>query len=189
MERRALNIDHGSGRLRDARWAPSPNCDDRPPGCAVDLVVIHGISLPPGDFGGPWIEALFTNSLPESEHPYFAEIKEMRVSAHVLIRRDGELIQFVPFHQRAWHAGVSCYQDREHCNDFAIGIELEGCDDIPYTDDQYRQLARLIRALITAYPTLSTERLVGHSDIAPGRKTDPGPAFDWERLKTELNRA
>lgn len=181
-----LTVDHATGRLSGARWTPSPNCDERPPGSAIDLVVIHGISLPPGEFGGPWIEALFTNTLPADGHPYFAEIHTLRVSAHLLIRRDGELVQFVPFHQRAWHAGVSCFEERSNCNDFAIGIELEGCDETPYTDAQYRQLVRVIQALRAAYPGIGAERVVGHCDIAPERKSDPGPLFDWARLKSAL---
>jgi AmpD protein len=147
---------------------------------------VHSISLPPGEYGGPWIEKLFTNQLPAEAHPYFAEIYQMKVSAHVLIRRDGTVQQFVPFHQRAWHAGQSCYQGRETCNDFSIGIELEGSDDSAFEAIQYQQLAALIEALNAGYPNISKTRLAGHSDIAPGRKTDPGSGFDWDRLKTLL---
>ncbi len=186
MNEPPLIIDRTEGRLREARWVASPNCDERPSGTAIDVIVIHGISLPPGEFGGPWIEALFTNNLPASAHPYFAEIQSQRVSAHLLIRRGGELVQFVPFHLRAWHAGVSCFGERERCNDFAIGIELEGSDDVPYTDAQYRQLTHVIQALIATYPDIRTEHIVGHSDIAPQRKSDPGPAFDWVRLRNGL---
>lgn len=183
-----LSIDPQSGRLSEARWVPSPNCDARPADAIIDLIVIHGISLPPGEFGGPWIEALFTNTLPPDHHPYFAEIHELRVSAHLLIRRNGELVQFVPFHQRAWHAGASCYHKRDNCNDFAIGIEMEGTDDTPYTDSQYRRLGTVVRVLMDCYPAITTEKVVGHSDVAPGRKTDPGPSFDWPRLHAALQR-
>lgn len=181
-----FSIDHGSGRLRGARFVASPHCDARPPGTAVDLLVIHGISLPPGEFGGPWIERLFLGTLPAEVHPYFAGIQGLHVSAHVLIRRDGELLQFVPFEQRAWHAGVSAFEGRSVCNDFSIGVELEGCDDLPYSDAQYAALAPLTRALMAAYPGITPARIVGHSDIAPGRKTDPGRAFDWARLRRAL---
>jgi len=161
----------------------SPNANDRPEGCVPELLVIHNISLPPGQFGGGQVQALFQNTLDSSAHPYFAEIADLQVSAHLLVERDGAVTQFVPFNRRAWHAGVSCYQGRSACNDFSIGIELEGCDDIPYSDAQYQQLAAVIKQLLLCYPTLSPERIVGHSDIAPGRKTDPGPAFDWSRLR------
>jgi len=157
--------------LVEARRVLSPNCDARPSGCDISLIVVHGISLPPGEYGGSWIDDLFTNSLDTSAHPYFAEIEGMRVSSHLLIRRSGELVQYVPFTDRAWHAGSSCYRNRESCNDFAIGIELEGCDD---------------HALRDRSPDLGAEDVVGHSDIAPGRKTDPGPAFDWDRLRRLL---
>jgi AmpD protein len=178
-----LRVDPDSDFLDDVRRVPSPNFDARPPGAALELIVVHGISLPPGAFGGPWIEQLFTNVLPPDEHPYFATIGELRVSSHVLVRRDGELAQFVSFRDRAWHAGKSSYGGRDACNDFSIGIELEGADTIPYEDAQYRVLANLVAALCAAYATLSPDRLVGHSDIAPGRKTDPGPAFDWPRAR------
>jgi len=145
-----------------------------------------GSAWPPGEYGGPWIDQLFTNTLSSDAHPYFAQIASLKVSAHLLIRRDGELVQYVPFHLRAWHAGVSQYCGRERCNDFSIGIELEGTDEQPYEPRQYDQLARVIDALVAAYPTLSTERIAGHSDVAPGRKTDPGPAFDWVRLRALL---
>ena len=160
----------------------SPNCDRRPPGTAVDLLVVHGISLPPGCFGTNRVIELFQNRLDVRAHPYFAGLKGLRVSAHVLIRRDGELVQFVPFHRRAWHAGVSCFEGRERCNDFSIGVELEGADDVPYAPPQYQRLGELAGVLMRAYPRMSARRIVGHSDIAPGRKTDPGPAFDWARL-------
>jgi AmpD protein len=177
-----MRIEPATGLLDAARQVASPNHDERPPGSAPELVVVHCISLPPGDFGGPHIEALFTNCLDPDAHPYFAEICALEVSAHALIRRDGAIVQFVPFHRRAWHAGQSCYEGRERCNDFSVGIELEGTDDGEYEPAQYRQLVRLLRALGEAYPTLDGAPLVGHSDIAPGRKTDPGPGFDWTRL-------
>jgi AmpD protein len=151
---------------------------------AVDLLVIHGISLPPGDFGGPWIDDLFQNRLDGTAHPYFRELDHLRVSAHLVIRRDGELVQYVDLHKRAWHAGTSSFQGREVCNDFAIGIELEGTDRIPYEDIQYRVLAETAREIGARFPAIGPESIVGHSDIAPGRKTDPGPAFDWGRFRT-----
>ena len=172
--------------LGGVRRVMSPNCDERPAGCDISLVVVHGISLPPGEYGGCWIDDLFTNRLDPAVHPYFAEIADLRVSSHVLIRRDGELVQYVPFTHRAWHAGQSCYQARECCNDVAIGIELEGQDDEPYEAVQYRRLAALIRLLRDYYPQIRNEAVVGHCDIAPGRKTDPGPAFDWDRLRGML---
>jgi AmpD protein len=179
-------VDTQNGLLRGARFVPSPNHDERPAGAAPELLVVHGISLPPGQYGGPWIDQLFTNTLPRGEHPYFEQIAELRVSSHLLIRRDGETVQYVPFHLRAWHAGKSCYEGRERCNDFSIGIELEGADDSAYEAVQYRRLADVIVALCRAYRTLSPERIAGHSDIAPGRKTDPGAAFDWPRLRALL---
>ena len=160
----------------------SPNQDDRPDGAEPTMIVVHGISLPPGEFGGPEIEALFTNSLDWDAHPYFGEIRGMEVSAHVLIRRDGSVVQFVPFGKRAWHAGESCFRGQHRCNDFSVGIELEGEDETPYDDRQYAVLPDLVRALCVAYPAISAREIAGHCDIAPGRKTDPGPAFDWLRL-------
>jgi len=174
------------GWLTSAERRPSPNCDARPEEGVVDLIVVHGISLPPGEFGGGWIDALFTNTLEADAHPYFREIAGLEVSAHVLIRRDGEVVQYVPFDRRAWHAGQSCYEGRERCNDFSIGIELEGCDDQAYEAVQYKALADICRALLAAYPALTPQRIVGHCDIAPGRKTDPGPSFDWARLRSLL---
>ena len=180
---RRIGRPDAAGLVAGADYRPSPNCDDRPMGEAVRLLVIHAISLPPGRFGGDSIERLFTNRLDPAAHPYFAQISGLRVSAHFLVRRRGELIQFVPCGRRAWHAGVSRWQDRERCNDFSIGIELEGCDDRPFTALQYRRLATLIRQLRAAYPI---EAIVGHADIAPGRKTDPGPHFDWARLRAAV---
>lgn len=179
-------VDALAGLIEGARYSPSPHCDARPPDTAIDLLVIHGISLPPGEFGGPWIEHLFLGSLPLEAHPYFRQIANPRVASHLLIRRDGELRQFVPFTRRAWHAGVSGFQGRAACNDFSIGIELEGTDHVAYADAQYAELARVSRALMHAYPGITPARIVGHADIAPGRKTDPGPAFDWARLRAEL---
>lgn len=173
--------EHGwlGGDLTNFRRVASPNFDTRPAGMAIELLVIHNISLPPDQFGGPGVEQLFTNTLNPAEHPYYAEIQGMKVSAHFFIRRDGSLIQFVSCLDRAWHAGLSQWQGRERCNDFSIGVELEGCDTQVFEDAQYATLTRLSDALHSAYPLLG---IVGHSDVAPGRKTDPGPCFDWSRL-------
>jgi N-acetyl-anhydromuramoyl-L-alanine amidase len=179
-------LDIDDGLLRAARHVPSPNHDERPEGCVPELVVVHGISLPAGEFGGPWIDRLFTNRLPAAAHPVVCEIARLKVSSHVLMRRDGELVQYVPFQLRAWHAGVSSWCGRERCNDFSIGIELEGTDTLPYEPVQYRQLAAVIAALWRHYPSLEPTPLQGHADIAPGRKTDPGPAFDWRGLQALL---
>ena len=179
-------VNPDTGLIQPARYHPSPNCDPRPDGCELELIVVHGISLPPGEYGGPWIDRLFDNRLPPEVHPYFASIADLKVSSHLLIRRDAELVQYVPFHLRAWHAGVSSYQGRERCNDYSIGIELEGQDEEPYTPNQYQRLAEVILALETAYPGIDRQRVVGHSDIAPGRKTDPGPAFSWGLLDEKL---
>jgi AmpD protein len=180
----ALSIDPGTGLLGGASFRPSPNQDARPPGAGIDLIIVHGISLPPGDFGNEWVEALFHNRLPPEQHPFFKSIEGLRVSSHFYIRRDGEVLQFVPCHARAWHAGLSVWRHRVACNDYSVGIELEGTDDIPYERVQYEVLARLISALESAYPTLGHAPVVGHSEVAPGRKTDPGPAFDWNFLET-----
>jgi AmpD protein len=179
-------IDTTTGLLEQARQLPSPNVDTRPEGLLPDLIIVHGISLPPGEYGGSWIDQLFTNSLPPDAHPYFKQIEGLKVSTHILIRRDGELVQYVPFQLRAWHAGVSNYQGRERCNDFSIGIELEGSDDEAYEAAQYQVLAQLIISLCAHYPSLTSQRVVGHSDVAPGRKTDPGEAFDWPRLRAMI---
>jgi N-acetyl-anhydromuramoyl-L-alanine amidase len=178
-----VQVDVDSGLMQSARQVASPNYDARPAGVEADLIVVHGISLPPGEFGGPWIERLFMNTLPSDLHPYFAEIAGLRVSSHVLVARDGELTQFVKFTDRAWHAGQSVYDGREACNDFSIGVELEGADTTPYEAAQYVALGEIVAALCKAYPRLSPDRVVGHSDIAPGRKTDPGPEFDWQRAR------
>ena len=175
-------VSPGAGLIRPATQCPSPNQDERPEGSEPELVIIHGISLPPGEFGGPYIESLFTNCLDCTAHPYFREIEGMQVSSHLLVRRDGELIQFVPFERRAWHAGLSQFRGRSCCNDFSIGIELEGTDDTPYTDEQYKHLVAVIQAITATYPKISARRIAGHCDVAPGRKTDPGPAFNWLRL-------
>ena len=169
------------GKLPAARFIESPNHDDRPAGCAITMAVIHNISLPPGQYGSQDVAALFTNTLDPTAHSYFANIYQNRVSTHFFIRRDGELIQFVPCVRRAWHAGVSFWQGRERCNDFSVGIELEGCDTEAFEVVQYDVLNKLLIALKETYPISD---VVGHSDIAPGRKTDPGPCFDWTKIKT-----
>ena len=176
-----MHIDQGW--LSTATALASPNADPRPDKSDISLLVIHNISLPPGQFGGGHVAELFTNTLDPNTHPYFAEIANLKVSAHLLIDREGVVIQFVPFDQRAWHAGVSAFAGRPACNDFSIGIELEGTDTDPYTHLQYECLVKITQCLIAEYPALSSERVAGHSDIAPDRKTDPGPAFDWTRFK------
>lgn len=181
-----LALTEGGQWLLDARRLPSPNADARPPGLPIDLIVVHGISLPAGEFGGPYIDALFSNTLPQDDARFAAE-RVLRVSAHVLIRRDGALVQYVPFGARAWHAGESSWLGRARCNDYSIGIELEGTDRLPYEDVQYRQLARLARTLMQQHPAITLDRIVGHADVAPGRKTDPGPAFEWSRLRALLS--
>jgi len=181
-----LTVEPATGLLAGVRQVLSPHCDARPKGVAPELIVIHGISLPPGEFGGPWIDHLFAGDLPPDAHPCFRDVAALRVSAHAVIRRDGAITQYVPFRLRAWHAGQSQYRGRSACNDFSIGIELEGTDTTPYTDAQYESLMLLVRALLATYPTLAAERIAGHSDIAPGRKTDPGPAFDWQRWRKML---
>nr|WP_041474248.1 1,6-anhydro-N-acetylmuramyl-L-alanine amidase AmpD [Erwinia sp. Ejp617] len=173
------------GWIAGVRRVPSPHFNQRPDDEAPSLLVIHNISLPPGEFGGPWIDALFTGQLDADAHPYFSGICQLQVSAHCLIRRDGEIVQYVPFHLRAWHAGVSSYQGREVCNDFSIGIELEGTDTLPYTDAQYQALRAVTELLVQHYPSIA-RHIAGHSDIAPQRKTDPGPSFDWTRFRAVL---
>lgn len=168
--------------LKSSQYVSSPHCDARPTNSTIDMIVIHNISLPPAEFGHDHIEKFFCGQLDHSVHPYFETIKQLRVSSHLLIKRTGEIFQFVPFTQRAWHAGESYFQGRERCNDFSIGIELEGTDDLPYEKIQYEKLAEIIKTLQKAYPDITRERIVGHSDIAPGRKTDPGPSFDWHYL-------
>jgi N-acetyl-anhydromuramoyl-L-alanine amidase len=169
-----------SGIVRAAAQIPSPNFDDRPAGTRITLVVVHGISLPPGEFGGPWIVELFTNRLNNAAHPYFATLAGQKLSTHFLIRREGSIAQFVPCAYRAWHAGVSSWRGHDQCNDYSIGVELEGTDEVPYTELQYAALAALTRALKRRYPIRD---VVGHCDIAPGRKSDPGPSFDWKLFR------
>jgi AmpD protein len=177
-----MHID-ATGMLEGVRFVASPNCDERPRGTPVELLVVHAISLPPGEFGGPAIEQLFENRLDPRAHPYYAGIAALRVSAHFLVRRTGDLVQFVPCSKRAWHAGTSQWRGRPACNDYSIGIELEGTDDRPFEARQYELLAELTNAIERAYPIAE---IVGHADIAPGRKTDPGPHFDWRRYRTLL---
>ena len=173
-----------AGLLDSAQFIASPNCDERPAGTEISLLVIHNISLPPDEFGGNGVTELFTNQIDPQAHPYYQTLQGLKVSAHFFIRRDGALIQFVPCNQRAWHAGVSNWQGRERCNDFSVGIELEGNDTTPFTDTQYEVLIGLTRCLCEHYPI---QNIAGHSDIAPGRKTDPGPWFDWKRYDSSLS--
>ncbi|WP_300656091.1 1,6-anhydro-N-acetylmuramyl-L-alanine amidase AmpD [Pseudomonas sp.] len=180
-----MQLDSRSGWCQGVRHCPSPNFNERPQG-EVSLLVIHNISLPPGQFGTGKVQEFFQNRLIIDEHPYFAEIATLRVSAHFLIERDGAITQFVSCNERAWHAGQSCFAGRENCNDYSLGIELEGTDEQPFTDAQYAALVGLTAELQRAYPALNLERICGHSDIAPTRKTDPGPAFDWPRLRAAL---
>jgi AmpD protein len=183
----ALSIE--AGRLLGARQLCSPNFGPRPEGCPVDLLVVHNISLPPGEFGGGYVDDLFCNRLNPAVHPYFRAISALQVSAHLFIDRHGAVTQFVNLLDRAWHAGASHYRGLENCNDFSIGIELEGSDDVPFTEPQYRCLIDVARLLCRTYPLITAQRVVGHSDIAPGRKTDPGPHFDWMRLRSALEQA
>ncbi|WP_018878619.1 1,6-anhydro-N-acetylmuramyl-L-alanine amidase AmpD [Thioalkalivibrio sp. ALE28] len=188
-----MKSPHAETVTPDRDWYPpaqrldSPNQDERPPGQQPELIVVHAISLPPGEFGGGHVAELFQNRLDPDAHPYFAEVGGLRVSAHVLIDREGQATQFVPFSRRAWHAGVSRWQGRERCNDFSIGIELEGTDEDPFTPAQYVALAQMIGWVRARWPDIGPDALAGHSDIAPGRKTDPGPHFDWARLRQELH--
>lgn len=176
-----------NGWIQPAEHLPSPNCNDRPCESEISLLVIHNISLPPGEYNNSCIERFFCNQLDHGAHPFFQEIKGVQVSAHLLIKRSGQVIQFVPISRRAWHAGVSCFQGREACNDYSIGIELEGTDTDPYTEGQYECLVHLTKAIVQAYPEITLDRIVGHSDIAPGRKSDPGQAFDWKKYKQALS--
>ncbi len=175
------------GLLSTARQVASPNHSER--AAEVDLLIIHNISLPPGKFGTGCVEQLFCNELDPDADPFFATIRDLRVSAHLLIDREGRVTQFVPFHRKAWHAGESFHDGRSQCNDFSIGIEMEGTDDSGFTEAQYRQLAAITLTLISHFPRLDAGRIVGHSDVAPGRKTDPGPGFDWQRYKAMLGHA
>lgn len=176
-----FDID-ASGWLTAAERVASPNFDTRPQNEQIRLIVVHGISLPPGEYGGAYIRDFFCNRLDASAHDYFPGICDLRVSAHCLIERDGRVVQFVSFDDRAWHAGQSSWRGQTACNDFSVGIELEGCDEDPYTDRQYRSLAELVKALRFTYPSIERDAIAGHSEIAPGRKTDPGPVFDWSKL-------
>lgn len=180
-----MQLDPVSGWCQGIRHCPSPNFNARP-SAEISLLVIHNISLPPGQFGGGQVQAFFQNRLVTEDHPYFASIASLTVSAHFLIERDGAITQFVSCRERAWHAGVSCFDGREQCNDFSLGIELEGTDELPFSEAQYQSLIELTRHLQAAYPAITLARICGHSDIAPGRKTDPGLAFDWARLRTAL---
>jgi AmpD protein len=177
-----MRVDVATGLMVGVKQVLSPFFDERPAGVAPDLIVLHGISLPPGEFGGPWIARLFTGSLPADAHPEFRERACLRVSAHLLVRRDGVVEQFVSFSDRAWHAGKSAWQGREACNDYSIGIECEGTDEVPYETAQYDTLRKVLPMLLEAY-AIPRERIVGHSDVAPGRKTDPGPSFDWSQVR------
>lgn len=176
----SISLDPAKEWLQNVRRVPSPNQSGRAGGTTIDAIVIHGISLPPKEYGGPFIDQLFTNCLDCDAHPYFQGIADLRVSSHLLINRAGEITQYVPFSARARHAGVSELRGRQDCNEFSIGIELEGCDDEPYEKCQYQVLAEIVRVLRSEWPEITRERIVGHSDIAPDRKTDPGPAFDWD---------
>jgi len=175
------------GFMDSARVLLSPNQDERPDESDISLIVIHNISLPPNEFGGKGIDQLFTNTLDKHAHPFYAEIHSLRVSSHLLIRRDGEVVQYVPFHKRAWHAGESQFLGRSVCNDFSIGIEMEGTDCVPFTEKQYASLEMVLQELLDSYPSLSAAAITGHEHIAPGRKTDPGPYFDWQRLSQTFN--
>lgn len=175
------------GRLCNTKFVESEFCDERPENTAVELLVIHNISLPPGEFGGSHVEELFTGNLDPQAHPYFQDISGLRVSAHAFINREGGVAQFVSFDKRAWHAGFSVFQGRDRCNDFSIGIEMEGTDNLPYTDAQYASLTVLTKAICIAYPHITLGKIVGHNDIAFGRKTDPGPAFDWCRYRQGIS--
>jgi len=181
-----MQVNRSTGRLEGVTYLASPNCNARPAGCQPELVIIHGISVPAGHFGGGHVSQLFTNQLNTDSDPRFAELAGLRVSAHLFIHRDGDLTQFVPFSERAWHAGESCFQQRRNCNDFSVGIELEGTDETHYAGLQYDVLERVLRALREAYPQIANDRVVGHCHVAPDRKTDPGPGFDWARLQRRL---
>ncbi|PCH84497.1 MAG: 1,6-anhydro-N-acetylmuramyl-L-alanine amidase AmpD [Piscirickettsiaceae bacterium] len=176
-----------NGSINSATQLSSPNKNERPDISDIRLIIIHNISLPPDQFGSHWIDHFFLNKLDPTQHPYFEEIHQLEVSSHLLIRRDGSMTQYVPFHQRAWHAGLSSYDDCDNCNDFSIGIELEGADHIPYTEEQYIELAHCCKALLNAYPAIPEEAIVGHCDVAPGRKTDPGESFDWGKFRGLLS--
>ena len=179
---KSYQIDSEDFLLSKVKYVASPNQDNRPKGSKPEIIVIHGISLPPGQFGGEYIKDFFLNKMDEAKHKFFQEIRDLKVSSHLLIDRDGKTLQFVPFDRRAWHAGESSFQGKMKCNDFSIGIELEGQDDINYSDSQYKCLVKIIKCLFDFYPDLNARKIVAHSDIAPIRKTDPGPAFDWAKF-------
>ena len=181
------DVEVSTGLMNTAFQSYSPNQDERPVGVDPSLIVLHGISLPPGKFGGSEVENLFMNKLDFEDHPYFTGLKNLKVSAHLFLRRDGRLIQFVPLNKRAWHAGDSFFRGQYFCNDFSIGIELEGCDEKNYSKIQYSLLSKVIKGIFRAYPNITIREIAGHSDIAPGRKTDPGPSFDWLKLYKLLN--
>lgn len=187
LEGNQLSQPHKQGWLAHTRHCHSPHFNQRPIGCDVSLLVIHNISLPPGVFGGPFIDDLFSGCLDCSYDPFFNQLQGLEVSAHFMINRQGVVTQYVSTAERAWHAGISSFDGRENCNDFSIGIELEGTDTAPYADEQYAALIRLTKLLRQQYPLITKERITGHSDIAPGRKTDPGVAFDWQRFLSALN--
>ncbi len=182
-----MNDSIAEGWYLPAQRRASPNCNSRPDPGDISLLVIHNISLPPGEYGGGYIEEFFCNELDCARHPWFDRLRELKVSAHLLIDRQGRLCQFVPFQLRAWHAGESCFADRNDCNDYSIGVELEGSDHETYTEQQYASLVRLTRVLLRTYPAITAARITGHSDIAPQRKTDPGPAFDWQYYLHQLD--
>lgn len=181
-----MRLDEDKAWIEGVARCPSPNADARPPDAVIDLLVVHGISLPPGRFGTPHVEALFCNRLDPKADPFFSKIAHLKVSAHVFVRRTGKIIQFVPFDLRAWHAGESAFRGRTECNDFSIGVELEGADDVPYEDIQYERLIALAGLFMRAWPDITPDRIVGHCEIAPERKTDPGPGFDWDRFRNSL---
>ena len=190
MATNSVKYSINQGLVSPAHWCPSPNYNARPEGQSGDisLLVLHNISLPPGQFGGGYVQQFFANQLDPSEHPYFAEIADLRVPSHLFIERCGQVIQFVNMNDRAWHAGRSCFQKQTECNDYSIGIELEGTDSSLYTAEQYQTLSALIPAILKAYPQITPYRITGHEFIAPGRKTDPGNAFNWQRLFQDLNK-
>ena len=177
------------GLIEGCPYIPSPNWNERPSNTSISLIVIHCISLPPGEYGGDGITQFFTNQLEEHIHEYYPNVSQMLVSCHILIRRDGSLIQYVPFHKRAWHAGVSTFQGKKDCNDFSIGIELEGTEETPFEPIQYEVLANMVKKLMSEYPDIQKDRVVGHSHISPGRKCDPGDYFDWEIFYKELDKS
>jgi AmpD protein len=183
---KSLIINSATSLLAPVTYRVSPHHDDRPQDILIDMVVVHNISLPPGEFGTNFIEDFFVGTLDHTSHPYFATITHIKACAHLLIKRTGEIIQFVPFDKRAWHAGESFYNGKSRCNDFSVGIELEGTDEVPYESQQYEQLINVVQLLMQAYPAITKDRIVGHVDIAPSRKTDPGPSFDWDYLRGRL---